>query len=194
MQNYKSIVYKMVAVLLLTVMGATTAGAAAHAVPESDPILEESPSTPVAPVARPGQVTYEDYRVLFDTLDHSDATRTEEVIDGVRVVTFTIDDSSLTLADVNESEYSTQISVGMGFYGPYVQFNQTDQRALIAGGTAAIVIGICAISAGTACGVAGVIVSAATVYLTENGTCSNGRHLRVYLASGRIPRKGCVNA
>lgn len=194
MRDYKSIVYRMAAIVLLAVMGATTAGAAAHAVPKGEPVLEEAPTTPATPVARPDQVTYADYRVLFDALDNSDVARTEEVVDGVRVVTFTIDGSSLSLADVRQSEYTTMISVGVGYYGPYVQFNQTDQRALIAGGTAAIVIAICAISAGTACAMAGVIVAAATVYLQEQGTCSNGRHYRVYFASGRIPRQGCVNA
>jgi len=192
MREHQNVLYRMIAILVVAVMGATTAGAAAYAVPKGDVVLEEASSTPTVPATQPDEVTFREYRALFNALEESDVARTEDVVDGVRLVTFVIDGSALTLADLDEREYSTQISVGLDGRGPWVQFNPTDQRAIISGGTTAIVLGICALTAGTACAVASALVAAAAVYLSEYGTCSNNRHFRVYIASGRFPIHGCV--
>jgi len=74
---------------------------------------------------------------------------------------------------------SNEISFGgCGFLQNCVYFNQTDQRAIIAGGAAAIVAAIC-LGGPAICAVAAVVAAVAFVYLGDRGICSGGRRLRV---------------
>lgn len=91
-----------------------------------------------------------------------------------------------------EGGMDTQISAGgCGFLKNCIYFNQKDQRAIIAGGAAAIVGAVC-FGGPAICAVAGVIAAVAFVYLGNNGLCSGTRRLRVqwfpYVGNAR-----CVN-
>lgn len=82
---------------------------------------------------------------------------------------------------------STNLSVGgCGFLQSCVYFNQTDQRAIINGGSAAIAGLICIVGSPAACVVAAVIVAVAMTYLSDKGICSGGRRLRI----GFFPKVG----
>jgi len=77
-----------------------------------------------------------------------------------------------------------KLSAGGGFTNPYISFNQTDQRALLNGGVAAIVGTICVVGSPIACAVAGVITAVALVYLNKYGICPKSKkNLRVYVYS-----------
>lgn len=76
------------------------------------------------------------------------------------------------------------LSGGGGFTNPYISFNNTDQRAILAGSGVLFTAAICAIPAVglVACAVAGAIVAAAYVYLGNRGICpSSKKNLRVYI-------------
>ena len=79
-----------------------------------------------------------------------------------------------------------QIGGGGGVFNPYVSFNQTDQKALIAGSSAALAGAICLIPAvgQVACVAAVALVAVATVYVNERGLCpKSAPELRVYVYS-----------
>jgi hypothetical protein len=67
---------------------------------------------------------------------------------------------------------------GCGFLQNCIYFNQTDQRALLAGGAAALTAAIC-LGGPAICAVAAVVSAVAFVYLGNRGICSGGRRLRV---------------
>lgn len=67
---------------------------------------------------------------------------------------------------------------GCGFLQNCVYFNQTDQRAILAGGAAAVVVGLC-FGGPAICAVATVVAAVAAVYVGNRGICSSGRKLRV---------------
>lgn len=148
---------------------------------------------PTSEAVPPGavDVSFDQYRALFDDLEQSEVPRVEEMDGGTRHVTFEIENFELTLADVTEREFTPRSggeftpNLGGGFDGlwPYVTFNQVDQTALLTGASAALVAGICLIPAvGTvACAVAGVVVAVATVYANAYGRCPNGGDLKVYV-------------
>lgn len=78
---------------------------------------------------------------------------------------------------------------GCGFLQNCVYLNQQDQRALIAGGAAAIVLAICA-AGPPACAVATVIGAVAFVYVGDHGICSGGRLLQIQWFP-RVRPEGC---
>lgn len=146
------------------------------------------------------EITFDDYRTLVDDLKTSDLPRSEAVVDGQTVLTFIIDSPELgefemKVVDLqNEDEFAPgdgmvqpQIGGGWDSGGPYVTFNNFDQSVLIGAGGAALVLAICAIPAvgQIACGVAGIIVAAATAYVVEYGRCPNKGDLKVYVATRR---------
>lgn len=67
---------------------------------------------------------------------------------------------------------------GCGFLQNCIYFNNTDQRAILAGGAAALTAAICLGGPGI-CAVAAVVSAVAFVYLGNRGICSNKRRLRV---------------
>ncbi|GIM67292.1 hypothetical protein [uncultured Nocardioides sp.] len=67
---------------------------------------------------------------------------------------------------------------GCGFLQNCIYFNTTDQRAILAGGAAAITAAIC-LGGPAICAVAAVVSAVAFVYLGNRGICSSGRRLRV---------------
>lgn len=73
-------------------------------------------------------------------------------------------------------------------------FNSTDQNMIISGAAFGLGAGLCAISAGTFCVVAGAILTAAAVAITSNGgvRCSGGEALRVYPFAGGKVKPRCV--
>lgn len=77
-----------------------------------------------------------------------------------------------------------------GWTGPYISFNRTDQAALLAGGTAALSVAVCAIPGvgWASCAALVGLVTIAAFYVNEYGRCSTSKpYLRVYLTG----RKGC---
>lgn len=78
-----------------------------------------------------------------------------------------------------------------GWSGPYVSFNRVDQGALVAGGAAALAVGICLIPAvgQAACVVAVGLVATAAYYVNAYGMCSGSTpNLREYVWSSNT---GC---
>lgn len=131
-------------------------------------------------------VTFDEYRALIDDLTASDVPRTTATVDGRTVHTFTIESPAtgtfeLSMVDVKSEEefvgdegtMHPNLGGGWDSSGPYVSFNQVDQDALIAGTAGALVLAICLIPAvGTlACGVAGILVTVAGIYLVAYGKC-----------------------
>lgn len=109
--------------------------------------------------------------------------------DGTRTTTIELNDG--LSFDVVQPDGQTRLGAGSDGYGPYVSFNATDQSAIISGAGWALGAGVCAISAGTFCVVAGAIVAAATWAVTTNGIRCGSKSLRVYPFNGsRSPR--CV--
>ena len=118
-------------------------------------------------------------------------TSTSERVDpdGTRTTTIELNDG--LSFDVVQPDAQTRLGAGSDGYGPYVSFNATDQSAIISGAGWALGAGVCAISAGTFCVVAGAIVAAATWAVTTNGIRCGSKSLRVYPFNGsRSPR--CV--
>ena len=76
--------------------------------------------------------------------------------------------------------------------GVWLEFNQTDQKAIKAGGTAAAVgiIGLISPAAGVA---AGAIAAAVSSYIGDKGICSNNKQLRIEGDwNGAITKAKCV--
>lgn len=91
--------------------------------------------------------------------------------------------------DIVQSGVSSKLGAGSDQYGAYVSFNSTDQNAIISGAAWGLGIGLCAISGGTFCVVAGAILTAATIAVTSNGIRCGSKALRVYPFNGsRSPR------
>lgn len=67
---------------------------------------------------------------------------------------------------------------GCGFLQNCIYFNNTDQRAILAGGAAAIGVLLCA-GGPPVCAAGAAIIAAAAIYLGNRGICSNKRRLRV---------------
>jgi hypothetical protein len=103
--------------------------------------------------------------------------------------TTTIDIGEGFTFDIVQSDGSSRLGAGSDQYGAYVSFNSTDQNAIISGAAWGLGIGLCAISAGTFCVVAGAILTAATIAVTSNGIRCGSKSLRVYPFNGsRAPR------
>ena len=103
--------------------------------------------------------------------------------------TTTIDIGDGFTFDIVQSESSSRLGAGSDKYGAYVSFNSTDQNAIISGAAWGLGVGLCAISAGTFCVVAGAILTAATIAVTSNGIRCGSKSLRVYPFNGsRSPR------
>ena len=67
---------------------------------------------------------------------------------------------------------STDASVGLGWY-IYLRFSPQEQRFILQAGTGAVAVLVCAVSAGTACWVAGVAAAVIVAWIAEfyNPTC-----------------------
>jgi hypothetical protein len=106
---------------------------------------------------------------------------------GTRTTTIDIGDGFTF--DIVQSESSSRLGAGSDQYGAYVSFNSTDQNVIISGAGWGLGLGLCAISAGTFCVVAGAILTAATLAVTINGVRCGSKSLRVYPFNGaREPR------
>jgi len=109
--------------------------------------------------------------------------------DGARTTTIELGDGFSF--DIVQGDPRARLGAGSDKYGTYVSFNATDQSAIISGAGWALGAGVCAISAGTFCVVAGAIIAAATWAVTTNGIRCGSKSLRVYPFNGsRNPR--CV--
>jgi hypothetical protein len=103
--------------------------------------------------------------------------------------TTTIDLGHEVRFDVVQESSGARLGAGSDKYGAYVSFNATDQSAIINGAGWALGAGLCAISAGTFCVVAGAILAAATFAVSTNGVRCGSKSLRVYpFNSSRSPR------
>lgn len=70
------------------------------------------------------------------------------------------------------------VSFGIGANGPYMDLNEADVNALLAGGSAAFIAALCGATVGTFCAVAPVLVAIAFSYANDTA-CKN---IRVWLA------------
>lgn len=103
--------------------------------------------------------------------------------------TTTIDLGHDVRFDVVQEPAGARLGAGSDKYGAYVSFNATDQAAIINGAGWALGAGLCAVSAGTFCVVAGAILAAATFAVSTNGIRCGSKSLRVYPFNGsRSPR------
>lgn len=109
-------------------------------------------------------------------------------------VTSTLDLGQGFVIDVVQSAPASRLSAGTDGKGTYVAFNSTDQNVIISGAGFGIAAGLCALSAGTFCVVAGAIITAATIAIAANGgvRCSGGKALRVYPFAGGKVKPRCV--
>lgn len=113
----------------------------------------------------------------------------ETVTDGSGKRTTTIDLGDGVGFDIVQERSAERLGAGSNRYGAYVSFNKTDQGAIISGAGWALGVGLCAISAGTFCVVAGAILAAATFAVGTNGIRCGNRSLRVYpFNASRGPR------
>lgn len=96
--------------------------------------------------------------------------------------------------DLVQKGPTSRLSAGRDSRGTYVAFNSTDQNLIISGAAFGLGAGLCAISAGTFCVVAGAILTAAAVAITSNGgvRCSGGKALRVYPFAGGKVKPRCA--
>lgn len=98
----------------------------------------------------------------------------EDVL-GDRATVYGLDSGSVVVVQ-DKRHLHPRFSVGVG-RAVYVYLNQTDQKAVKAGGGAAIGLAVCALPAvgqGACAGVM-VVVAMATVYLTKNGFCPRAK-------------------
>lgn len=164
----------------------TLASARAADAAETGPVTTETPEL----TARLDGITPAQ---LDRAIDEADALGyvTEQAgnADGSR--TTTVDLGQGFVFDVTQTDPQLKIGANTDSYGAYVSFNATDQNLIISGATFGIGAGLCVVSAGVFCVVAGAILTVATVALTQNGGVRCGsKALRVYPFSGRKPR--CV--
>jgi hypothetical protein len=78
---------------------------------------------------------------------------------------------------------STTVSAGWFdqeriLWGPYVDFDRTDQGAIAAGGAAGLTSAVCIATSGWGCPTAAAVLAAAAFYIAFYGFCPN--KLRVY--------------
>lgn len=167
------------AVLIATSLVATPAAQAAEQAGHG-PVVTAA----VAPAVTPAQLATAIAEAR--TAGYVDAERIAP--DGTRTTTIDLDGVTF---DVVQPDTRSRLGAGSDGYGVYVSFNATDQSAIISGAGWALGAGVCAISAGTFCVVAGAIVAAATWAVTTNGIRCGSKTLRVYPFNGaRSPR--CV--
>lgn len=106
-------------------------------------------------------------------------------------LTYKVKDLGAISFPANAATKPEEIGGGGGVTKPYISFNQTDQKAIMAGSGALMTAAICAVPAvgWVACGVAGALVAVAFVYLKDRGICPKSKgNLRVYLKSRYV---GC---
>jgi hypothetical protein len=106
--------------------------------------------------------------------------------DGSR--TTTIDLGEGFTFDIVQGDTRDRLSAGSDGYGTWVGFSSADQSAIISGAGWALGAGVCAISAGTFCVVAGAIIAAATWAVSTYGLRCGNKVMRVYPFSGHDPR------
>lgn len=109
-------------------------------------------------------------------------------------VTTTLDLGDGFTFDLVQAAPQSRLSAGTDSRGTFVAFNSTDQNMIISGAAFGLGVGLCAISAGTFCVVAGAILTAAAVAIASNGgvRCSGGKALRVYPFAGGKVKPRCV--
>lgn len=118
----------------------------------------------------------------------------EQTTDGDGSVRTTLDLGEGLTFDLVQPAPTSRLSAGTDSKGADVAFNSTDQNMIISGAAFGLGAGLCAISAGTFCVVAGAILTAAAVAITSNGgvRCSGGEALRVYPFAGGKVKPRCV--
>lgn len=159
-------------------------------------------AAPTAVVTAPARSESADVLDQFTPAQISEAI--EEARAGGHVEEQTTDDDGSVRTTLNLGEGltfdlvqvapSSRLSAGTDSKGTYVSFNSTDQNMIISGAAFGLGAGLCAISAGTFCLVAGAILTAAAVAITSNGgvRCSGGKALRVYPFAGGKVKPRCV--
>lgn len=162
-----------------------TLGVAGTAHADGQP-LPPGPVTSIGPVAQEPAVTPEEYQALVRDLKDAGAETTSRGTIVVDVPGHGQVELSSGSEGVPGKGDTPQIGGGGGVFSPYVSFNQTDQKALIAGSSAALAGAICLIPAvgQVACVAAVALVAVATVYVNERGLCPRSApELRVYVYS-----------
>ncbi|MBO9039368.1 MULTISPECIES: hypothetical protein [Curtobacterium] len=168
------------------IMSSVLVAPSAHAVDRSAPSSTAGPST-TQPLT---DVTPEQLDVAVAEARAGGYVIDERIErDGARMTTIELGDGFSF--DIVQGDPRARLGAGSDKYGTYVSFNATDQSAIISGAGWALGAGVCAISAGTFCVVAGAIIAAATWAVTTNGIRCGSKSLRVYPFNGaRNPR--CV--
>lgn len=171
------------------ITAAVVAATSLVAAPTAQAAVRPVPDTVVA--ARvPATITPDQLAAAIEEARSAGYVNGERVAhDGTRTTTIELDDG--LSFDVVQPGARSRLGAGSDGYGLYVSFNATDQSAIISGAGWALGAGVCAISAGTFCVVAGAVIAAATWAVTTNGIRCGSKSLRVYPFNGsRNPR--CV--
>ena len=96
--------------------------------------------------------------------------------DGTKTLRYTMETG--TVLELQESvgptaDVTTQVSAGGCGWGRLcIYLTPSEQRAIYAGGGAAIAAGICAVTGPVGCGVAAVVVAVALSFINDKGICS----------------------
>jgi hypothetical protein len=166
------------------IAGCLLTGTAAHAGEVTPPDPAGAAATAMEAVAQitPAQ--------LNEAIEEARATGyvTRQVIGSDHSRTTTIDLGKGFTFDIVQEDPTGRLSAGSDGYGTWVGFSAADQSAIISGAGWALGAGVCAISAGTFCVIAGAIIAAATWAVSTNGLRCGAKVMRVYPFSGHDPR------
>ena len=157
-----------------------------------------SPQAHAAPIPgdQGGAVSQDQVTSLQSELEAAGITPTVEVTGDGTITEYALPSGTRVVTTEGQAQepgtISTRARVGFG-NGVYFYLTNLEQKALLATGSGAFVAGVCALSAGTACTLAGFAGTAAAPFLAVYGPCSDGRELEVNLSySGTIQSVKCL--
>jgi hypothetical protein len=150
---------------------------------------EIAPAGPQGPTTQLQHITPEQLdQAIDEAKDSGYVTAQVEGRDGSRTTTLDLG-QGFVFEVTEEGSREARLGAGSDSYGAYVSFNATDQNVILTGAGFGLSAGICVLSAGTFCVVAGAIITAAFLAITSNGGIRCGtKRLRVYPFSGHNPR------
>ncbi|MFC7430742.1 MULTISPECIES: hypothetical protein [unclassified Agrococcus] len=157
-----------------------------------------------SPAAPSSPIDADALEVARDRLAAIDATHiprfSSTTDDGVEVTSYEIEgvgvlvlpDGPLEPYVVATGAVQRHAAVGVGTRGPYLDLNEADVDALLAGGSSALAAALCVGSGGTFCGVAGTIVAIAFSYANHTACDDMRIWLTMRNAAGGLGVPVCV--
>lgn len=130
-----------------------------------------------APISQQAVLASSASESIVISVDDFDAVEDAAENAGPDAEVYTLDSGSVVVVgEPLEGPGLGRIQVTVG-WNVYIYLNKTDQAALLAGAGAGVAAAICAIPAvGTgSCAAVVIVVAAATVYVTEYGTCPSSK-------------------